>query len=264
MRRPRSSLGNAIVLGTLAAAGLVGCGKGLYTKAAQFRERDGSGGGVVDLGTGSGTGTGTGGSGSGSGSGGTGGAPSPDANVPDNNPSKTPDAKPDVGIGTSKTQEVSSGANALIEYGDATLSIPKDSIPSGRPYHVTLTLVSNGAPLSLPNGDGGTSQVYGGVIGPIYSINFDFVMNETATLSIRFAPDPSISRVGLALVNEASKIWVLAPGSIYDPATNEVSGTVTNPSGVLYFAPVEFCTREGQDGGTCHLGLKCKGEACQE
>ncbi len=260
MRRPRSSLGNPMLVGACAALMMLGCGKGLFTRAAQVQ--DASTGGVIDPGTVSGTG-GAGSGGTGSVMGGTGASTSPDANAPTDSQSKIPDAspRPDVGECTSKTQEVSAGSNAIIACGDATLTILKDSIPPGGPYPVTVTLVSNDGTLSLPNGEG--TQEYGGAIGPIYSISVGFLMWEKATLSIHVVPDASVTRVGLAYVDQNSKIWVKAPGSHYD--SNMVTGTVNNPTGVLYFAPVEFCTTEGQDGGTCHLpNLRCKGEACQE
>lgn len=264
MRRPRSSLGNPLLVGACAALVVLGCGKGLFTRAALVQVQDANTGGVIDPGTGSGTG-GAGAGGTASQTGGTGASTSPDASAPADSQSTLPDASPrfDVGVGTSKTQDVSAGSNATISCGGATLSILKDSIPPGGPYPVTLTLVSDDGTLSLPNGEG--TQEYGGAIGPIYSISVGFVIWEKATLSIHVVPDPSITRVGLAYVDQPSRIWVKASNSHYDPATNLVTGTVSNPTGVLYFAPVEFCTIEGQDGGTCHLpNLRCKGEACQE
>lgn len=265
MCRPGSSFVRQLTVGAIIALAVGGCGKGLYTRAGQFHGGDGGGGGTTDPGSSTGSG---GAAGGGTGSG-TGTGTSIDASVPpDSNPTKVPDASPklDGEPGACKPELVSNGEKADIRCGDATLTIPKESVPTGGPYRVTLSLVSTDGTLTLTNGDG-TKQRYGGTIGPIYSISAEFSLRGTATLRIRVVPDASISpqRMGLAYVNTDSKIWVVAPESAFDASTNEVIGAVTNPSGKYYFAPVETCTREGQDGGACHLGsLKCKGEACQE
>jgi hypothetical protein len=257
MCRPCSSPISSLILGALAALLVGGCGKGLYTRVAQLQDQDGSSGGVTDPGTGSGTG----------------GSTSSDASIPaDGGSIRNPDVSSNVDAepGPCTTHWVSNGAEAAIPCEDATFIIPKGSAPPGANHAVTLKLLSKDGTLTLVNGDG-TKQDYSGTGGPIYSITADCSQSwNPTTLRIHIVPDSSIpSRpLGLASVNEASKIWVKAPDSKYDPNANVVSGTVnlSDPctSDMRYFAPVETCIKDDPAGETCHFGLKCKGEACQK
>jgi hypothetical protein len=247
-----------MILGALATLVVCGCGKGLYTRAGQFHDHDGS---EAGSGTGGGGGGGAGGGGTGA-SGGTGGSVSTSPNAgatADASPVQTSDAAPklDVAPGSEITKNVSGETRTEILLGGATLTFLKGTFPP-EPHPVTLSLVSNDGTPPRPG--------YGGAIGPVFSITTDFNLWDGATLKIRFTPDPAIppSRIGLAYVDLASKVWVLITTPIpssYDANTNEVTGTVAGFSGMRYFAPVEIC---GQDAGACHLFPNCKAEACQE
>jgi hypothetical protein len=244
MSRPRPSFGTVILLGAFMALAASACGKGLYTQAGHVHQPGGSGGGVIDPGSGSGSGS---------------GSSSPDAWVQaDSSPPLSPDVPPKFDAYPGSTREANYEATTVIQYGEATLTIPKGSFPQGGAYPVTLSLVSSDE--MLPG--------YGGPIGGIYSISTEATLWSSAILKIHVTPDASISpqRVGMAYVDEEAKAWILIvnPDTTYDSNTGDVTGTVTYFHGKRYFAPVEICARDGQDGGVCHPNLSCKTQPCPE
>jgi hypothetical protein len=252
MCRPGSSFVHQVIAGALVALAVGGCGKGLYTHASQFKDNDGSGGGVTDPGTGTGTGGGI--------------STSPDAYAGDGGSSRNSDVAPklDAAPGACETNWISRGTDREIKCLEATLTIPKDSIKSGGEWPVTLSLWSQDGILSLPNEDG-FPQDYG-TRSPIYMVSVSpEIFWSSVTLRIRAIPDSDIppQRFGLAYVNTSSKCWIKPDSSSYDSANKQVVGTVNlnNGSGTYYFTPVETCEDTGEP---CQLGLTCKGGACQK